>query len=373
MNRYNKKILCLVSLILTAVLIFPVSAGKETSIAAAVNSNIQACGTTQLIKNDIKISSRFWELFTGSRDEDEKTVLIPGGMIFGTRVKQEHVTVTDNGGISSIKSGDILVSLDGYEVSSISAVRDILKECGGKAISAVFKRSKSTFKVNITPKSEDGEYKLGITLRDGAAGIGTITYIDPKTGNFGGLGHGICDADTGDVIEISSGVVTGVILGGVQKGAAGKPGELSGILNDKPIGTVYKNTECGVFGKLQLPPGQSEYLELPIGSSDTVHTGNAYIYSTVKNGKCTKFNIEITEICSSAKETKSFKIKVTDPALLAITGGIVKGMSGSPIIQDGKLVGAVTHVMVADPTEGYGIFIENMLNAASDSAVPKAA
>ena len=211
------------------------------------------------------------------------------------------------------------------------------------------------------------EYRLGVVLKDGAAGIGTITYIDPETGDFGGLGHGICDTDTGEVINFTEGQITGVILSGVKKGEEGKPGELSGLLTDKVKGVLYSNTECGVFGKLDSIPEGLSSTAIEIAHRDDVHSGEATILSTVKVGSVKEYKIEISDINKGSTGTKSFKIKVTDPALIAITGGVVRGMSGSPIIQDGKLVGAVTHVMVANPTEGYGIFIENMLSA-SESA-----
>ena len=190
-----------------------------------------------------------------------------------------------------------------------------------------------------------------------------LIYVNPKTGDFGGLGHGICDTDTGEVIDFTEGQVTGVILSGVKKGEEGKPGELSGLLTDKVTGELYANTECGVFGRLDTVPDSLTQTAVQIAHKDEVHEGEATILSTVKMGAAKEYKIEISEINKSSTGTKSFKIKVTDPTLIAITGGVVRGMSGSPIIQDGKLVGAVTHVMVANPTEGYGIFIENMINA----------
>ena len=240
-------------------------------------------------------------------------------------------------------------------------------------VTLVCERDGKEISVKITPKEVDGEYRLGIVLKDGAAGIGTITYIDPETGAFGGLGHGICDTDTGEVINFTEGVVTGVILSGVKKGEEGKPGELSGLLTDKVKGELYANTECGVFGRLDTVPESLAASAVEVAHRDEVHAGEATILSTVKVGSVKEYKIEISDINKNSTGTKSFRIKVTDPALIAITGGVVRGMSGSPIIQDGKLVGAVTHVMVANPTEGYGIFIENMLSASSSQVQPKAA
>ena len=219
---------------------------------------------------------------------------------------------------------------------------------------------------------QDGEYKLGLSLRDTALGIGTVTFIDPATLSFGGLGHAVSDTETGDPVSVRSGVACDVTLGSCKKGMPGKAGELSGILGRTSIGSIDKNSECGVFGKFDsMPKTASE--AIPIAKKNEVKIGEAEIISTIKNGKTAHYKIEITDIDYTSEGSKSFKIKVTDPTLISLTGGIVRGMSGSPIIQDGKFVGAITHVMVADPTEGYGIFIENMLNAAQSEATHKAA
>ena len=334
----------------------------ERSDTGTLSTGVKGLDTISVSAGgELTVSSRFWELLKGE-DKSEKTLLIPGGMVFGARVKQAAVTVADAGEIHSIKCGDRLLSLGGREIKEIDDVHTVLKECEGRELVAVLSRQNTRFDVKLTPKLIGNEYKLGIQLRDSAAGIGTITYIDPETGMFGGLGHGICDSESGEVIEIKAGTVTGVILGGVVRGEAGKPGELSGILTDKSLGEVYCNTPSGVFGKLNsIPQGVASAVK--IAHRGEIHTGKAEIYSTVKNGKCAKYNIEITEVDASSHGTKCFKIRVTDPTLIALTGGIVRGMSGSPIIQDGKLIGAVTHVMVANSKEGYGIFIENMLNA----------
>jgi stage IV sporulation protein B len=224
----------------------------------------------------------------------------------------------------------------------------------------------SEISVEIRPTLVDGEYKLGLTLRDSAAGIGTVTFVDPETGTFGGLGHGICDGDSGEVVPMESGEICGVVLGGVHKGESGKPGELCGILNETTVGSLTKNSECGVFGTVDSTKIKTRDA-IAIGRRDEVAEGEATIISTIKNGKSAEYKIKIHDIDRTSTGSKSFKITVTDPTLIALTGGIIRGMSGSPIIQNGKLIGAVTHVLVADPTEGYGIFIENMLNVANNA------
>ena len=198
-------------------------------------------------------------------------------------------------------------------------------------------------------------------------------YDVKRVMNITDVGHLSSDADSGEVIDMRSGEATGVILGGVHRGECGKPGELCGILTEEELGTIEQNGECGVFGVLDTKKFDTSSL-YPVGQKSDVHAGEATIISTVKNGKKAEYKIEIFDIDKSSDGSKSFRIKVTDKALKALTGGIVRGMSGSPIIQDGKLVGAVTHVMVANPTEGYGIFIENMLNASNArNELPKAA
>ena len=339
----------------------------ETSYQDAVSCS------KDIANDEIKISSRIYELLFGKEKEETKVLLIPGGGIFGAKIKQSYVSVQSPGDVHELKVGDKIKSINGHSVSSVKDIKSVTEELNGGVVTLVCERDNKEISLKITPKQVDGEYRLGVVLKDGAAGIGTITYIDPETGDFGGLGHGICDTDTGEVINFTEGQITGVILSGVKKGEEGKPGELSGLLTDKVRGVLYSNTECGVFGKLDSIPEGLSSTAVEIAHRDDVHSGEATILSTVKVGSVKEYKIEISDINKGSTGTKSFKIKVTDPALIAITGGVVRGMSGSPIIQDGKLVGAVTHVMVANPTEGYGIFIENMLSAASENALPKVA
>ncbi len=329
--------------------------------------------TVPTLADNVKVGSRFFELLFGDKGEkgDAEVSLVPGGGVFGVRIKQKYVTVTDATGVPALKNGDIILSVNGHQVSSASEVKSIVEQSGGSSVTIRALHAGSEIGVEVRPGYQDGEYRLGITLRDGAAGLGTVTFIDPKTGLFGGLGHGICDADSGEVISMESGEVCGVILGGVHRGECGKPGELCGILTDRDLGDLSINSECGVFGCLTDTSGLDDKA-IPIGTREEVREGAATIISTIKNGKSAEYKIEIYDIDRDSTGSKSFRVRVTDETLKALTGGIVRGMSGSPIIQDGKLIGAVTHVMVANPTEGYGIFIENMLNAA-ENTVPKAA
>lgn len=330
-------------------------------------------GAIPTLADDIKVSSRFLELFLGKGDKKKTPAFIPGGYIFGVKIKQCGVSITeirDTAEKMPLSVGDVILAVNGESVSGAADVSEKIRQATGDLVLRI-RRGEEEMDVTVTPSGAPGDAKLGILVRDGTAGIGTVTFIDPETGMFGGLGHGICDPDTGDLIEMAEGTVTDVILGGVRRGESGKPGELHGVLKRDNIGKLLGNSECGVFGVLDHKETSAE--AIPIGRCDEVHEGKATILSTVKGDTPAAYEIEIHEIGKNVGNTKSFRITVTDPTLLAMTGGIVRGMSGSPILQDGKLVGAVTHVMVGDPTEGYGIFIENMLAAMPEEALPDAA
>ena len=322
---------------------------------------------------EYKIASRFYELLFGKgKSANEEIYLIPGGEVFGIKLKEEFVSITAVKETSAFRKGDKIVSVNGVEICSVSDVVDAVNECRGAAVSVQILRKGEKMTLTVIPKYEDGSYKLGITLKDTACGIGTLTFVNKETGAFGGLGHGVCSSD-GAVVAIKYGEACNVILGAAKRGESGKPGELSGILGQKKTGNIAINSECGVFGVIDSAAYENE-TAIPIARRGEVKVGEAEILSTVKGGKKASYKIEITEIDTDSKGSKSFKIKVTDSTLISLTGGIVRGMSGSPIIQDGKLVGAVTHVMVADPCEGYGIFIENMLNASTArNELPRAA
>jgi len=358
-------------------LLFSVGVSAQTEVETASilkNTSENAdTGTVLSTRDNIKVSSRLYELFFG-KDKKEELCLIPGGDVFGIRIKEEFVTVSGAGSGSALKRGDKIVSINGEKISEISDVNNALAGCHGAPLKIEILRSGEKVTLTVMPKRDGNDYKLGVTLRKTASGIGTVTFIDPETQVFGGLGHGICESDSGRLVGLESGEVSGVVLGGVTRGEAGKPGELSGVLGRKTLGSIYKNHECGVFGVLD-DMGAYDSTPMPVANKSEIKLGEAEIISTVKNGKKASYKIEIVDIDKSSTGSKSFRIKVTDPMLITLTGGIVRGMSGSPIIQNGKLVGAVTHVLVAEPTEGYGIFIENMLNA-SESArneLPRAA
>ena len=343
--------------------------GYADSDVVQMESTALASSEIATASDNIKVGSRFWELLFG---KEESKTLIASGDVFGIKMKDKYPAIVDAPGVPALKCGDRIVAINGREVHSAGEVRELIGRSGGESITIAANRGDTKIKIEMIPKLQDGEYRLGITLKDMTAGIGTITFIDPESGEFGGLGHGICDSESGAVTPMESGSAMEVVLGGIHKGAVGSPGELSGIITDSTIGSLTINSSVGVFGKLKKFDAQTCGKAYEIAHRNEVKAGEATIISTLKNGKKAEYKIEIYDIDQASTGSKSFRIRVKDPALLAITGGIVRGMSGSPIIQNGKLVGAVTHVLVADPTEGYGIFIENMLNTAKQ-AVPKAA
>lgn len=315
-------------------------------------------------------------LFTPIYATDTKTEkeVIVGGCLFGLKMQTKGVNVVgidkvvSSQGASSpaydagLKISDNILTIDGIAVSSVGQVTDIIADSNGKTLSFGIIRKGAHKTLNVKPtKGSDGKYHIGIWIRDSAAGIGTVTYIDPKTLEFAGLGHGICDGATGELLPLSRGIVTDTELIGIIKGKSGKPGEIKGAFKGGKKGAVMQNTSSGVYGIYSaLPNGVGE--RITVGTIDDAREGEATIRSAV-SGEVKEYKIEIVKIDQKNKNGKNFTISITDPNLLKITGGIVQGMSGSPIIQNGKLVGAVTHVLINDPTSGYGIFIENMLNA----------
>ncbi len=312
---------------------------------------------------------------TVSRTSADK--LYVGGMTFGVRFSTDGVMVIGYGNevpknanpgfLAGIKPSDTIIAVNGKSIDGITALTDALDNCGGSRLTLLCRRNGKEFSAQLTPyrSSGDGRYKTGLLVRDSGAGIGTVTYIVPGTNAFGGLGHGICDGDTGGLIPIGRGTVSPVTVTGVVRGSAGSPGELRGSLANGKIGSVISNTPCGVFGVFtSLPVSHGELL--PIAANGEIKNGDACIVCSIDGGTPQKYSIRITDVDTRATGSKCFCIKVTDEALLKKTGGIIQGMSGSPVIQNGRLIGAVTHVLINDPTSGYGIFIGNMLASMPD-------
>ncbi len=261
---------------------------------------------------------------------------------------------------AGIREGDVLISLDGKQIDKANDIEDVLSCYDGNGITAVIERkSEVLIKIVYPAKDINGKYRLGMFICDDITGIGTVTYID-ESGSFGALGHPVVDGNQ-KAVKINSGEVFGCCITGVVKGERGRAGELRGFFtDDKSVGIIEKNTQQGIFGRLN--DFDNEGLELV--ESGKPKQGKAYIYSTVEGCSPKKYVISIVKFDERAKDNKNLVIKITDEELLNETNGILQGMSGSPIVQNGKLVGAVTHVFINDPTTGYGIAIDNMLSAA---------
>lgn len=308
--------------------------------------------------------------------------LIPVGKTVGITVSTDGVSVvntaefeTTDGEVcspaadSGILPGDRLIELDGRKITSSQSLDDATKNLKSEELTLVYERSGKRQETKITPRrdSSDGKLRIGVWVKDTASGIGTITYLDPESKAFGALGHGICSSD-GSLIGITGGSVSEAEINSVKKGEKGSPGEISGIFSDKNkiLGEVCKNTDTGVFGHISENDGSLGTAAVPVAKRDEVHEGDAKILANTEGSSVSEYNVKITKINDDESNRKGMIVKVTDSTLIEKTGGIVQGMSGSPIIQDGKLVGAVTHVFINDPTRGYGIFIENMLSEAEE-------
>ncbi len=304
----------------------------------------------------------------------KESYVIPCGCTFGVKFYTDGVVVVGMTDVDTkdgpqnpaynagIRAGDVIMAINGKTVSTNDDVSNIFSGSGGKLLDISLKRGNVGFSVSFKPeKSEsDGLYKAGLWVRDSTAGIGTITFYDPKNYIFGGLGHGICDVDTGKIMPLMTGDVVKVNMTGIVKGTKGQPGELQGILDDKNWGSLYSNTETGVYGVLNsVEVGKA----IPVAMPQEIKEGPAEIIATIDSTGAKKYSVDIEKVdFSDNTPTKNMIIRVTDNTLIQKTGGIVQGMSGCPIIQNGHLVGAVTHVFVNDPQKGYGIFAENMIN-----------
>lgn len=306
--------------------------------------------------------------------EVSEPVLIPCGTPFGIKLLTDGVIVVEvssfesANGIKSpayeagIQTGDIIKTINGKKVNSNEEIGKIISESNGAKLEFIIIRNEKEFQVNIIPEfcSTDNSYHIGLWVRDSSAGIGTMTFYNPETGVFAGLGHPVCDVDTGEILPLLEGEIVNVNINGVKKGKAGYPGELLGsFISNTAIGTLEINSINGLYGYMSEANINNQ--SIPLAMKHEVKTGKAYIYTTIDGNKAEKYEITIEKIDLSEEENcKNMVIKVVDDRLLEQTGGIVQGMSGSPIIQNDKLVGAVTHVFVNNPTKGYAIFADTM-------------
>ena len=302
--------------------------------------------------------------------------LIPVGSAVGIEVAvdgalvEEFCEVSTGKGTASpgkkagIKVGDVIVKVNGADIEGLQDFSEYAKKFDGTPVTLTVLRQGKEIDCTVTPAlSAEGRYQIGLLLRDQVAGVGTVTYYNPKTGEYGALGHGISDPKSGTVIPITEGKTYDASIVDVVQGKVGDPGELTGSFDTRSVfGSVGENTVHGIFGECSSPPQTSNQLMETAQPGET-KVGPAEILSTVDGKQPQSYDVRIDKVERRNGEER-YQLTITDPQLLEKTGGVVCGMSGSPIIQDGKLVGAVTHVLVNDPTRGYGIFIENMLDAA---------
>ena len=303
-----------------------------------------------------------------------KSKVVPVGKAIGMKLYTEGVLVVGMSEIngkkpyenSGIQEGDAIIEINNEQIENTNDLIETVNKSNGTTVEVKYKRNEQTITTSIEPaKVNENEYKLGLWVRDAAAGVGTMTFYEPSSGMFAALGHGIADIDTSELINIESGELTTTNILSIVKGQKGTPGEIRGTIeNSESLGSIYKNTSFGVYGKVQsknkLDINNME--EMDVALRDEIKTGKAQILCELENGKTEKYDVEIKKLYLNNNENnKSMVIKITDEKLIEKTGGIIQGMSGAPIIQNGKFIGAVTHVLVNDPTVGYGVFADIMI------------
>ena len=320
-------------------------------------------------KYTVRFIASLFAVFVMAQSASAARMLVPVGQVIGLEIGEDRVTVEgfdsrlgEAAREAGLKEGDRIISIDGKDIHCAEDVRRALQSSDGDVDISIV-RGSSVKELELEPSITADGPKLGVFLRQGITGVGTVTYYDPDSKGFGALGHGVNDKD-GELVAMTQGFAYSATVDAVKKGKTGDPGQLIGSITDhKPIAALSKNTLQGVFGKSSQPfRGDA----LPTAEVSEIKVGPAFIRSTIQNGTVREYSVEIMKIYPhSSADGRNMLLKITDQRLLDTTGGIVQGMSGSPIIQNGKLIGAVTHVLVNDPTTGYGIFIENMLDAAA--------
>lgn len=313
---------------------------------------------------------------------DSEKILYPGGQSIGAALNTQGVLVVglsevdaersaSPGREAGLRAGDLLLSINGQSVLSAAQLTEMLAAQGASPLQVRYARRGEERETTVQAAQDalDGQWRLGLWVRDSTAGVGTLSFYDPQTQRYGALGHAITDLDTGVTLPVREGSILRSSVVGIRRGERGTPGELQGsfLRNPVTLGDIRLNNTFGIYGSAASPIVNPLYPQgLPVGSQASVHTGPASILTTLDDGGVREYGVEITRVTRQEEASpKSLTIRVTDPELLERTGGIVQGMSGSPILQDGRIVGAVTHVFVSDPTQGYGVFIEWMMQQAN--------
>jgi len=376
--------------------IFPISIKADTEGIIQINGkNLESSNNPVGISKPVSISSdrggsvrlnlRFFGILpvkTVNVDIVSNKQVVACGNTIGVKIKLDGILVIGISDVvsngqkiipvrnSGIRPGYKIVSVNDKLVENIEQLTDIIDQSNGQPLKICYSSGNDTVDAMVSPvmSSDDNKYHIGLWVRDSTAGIGTLTYFDMNTGRFGALGHGITDIDTGTLMSVESGEIMESSILGIKKGTQGDPGELKGIFSEgTKLGVIQTNSNIGIYGKIDRGsiakiPGKI----YPVGVRAEITEGPATILSNIEGKKIEEFDIMIQKVSrQNLNGSKGMIIKITDQRLLSTTGGIVQGMSGSPIIQNGKIIGAVTHVLVNDPTRGYGIFIETMLKNTS--------
>ena len=360
----------------------PVTAAEPKSDTQLAQASNVSAGTQYDV--EIKVLGLFPVKTASVNVVSEDSVMVLGTP-FGIKIYADGVMVVGLTDVDSesglinpasragIKKGDIIISIDGLKVSSNENISEIIESSNGDTLEFLINRDSKKLKLKVKPlksKSED-KYKVGLWVRDSSAGIGTLTFYNPKTDIAAGLGHAICDNDTGEIIPLNHGELVCANIISVEKGSAGSAGELKGIFKNQVLGEFLLNNNTGVYGNIENATELTgKYMQ--VENKQNVKEGKAKILTTVEGETPQYYSCEIEKVhFNDDSDIQNMIIKITDKELLEKSGGIVQGMSGSPIIQNGKLIGAVTHVFVDDATKGYGIFAENMLKNAQGVAQEK--
>lgn len=351
------------------------SSGDETlASVGAVEVAGQRVGTSDMLLTLFGIPLKKVEV----QISPEKR-LIPGGQALGVAMRTEGVLIVGLSDVAEdvspaksagLAAGDVITGVNGTAVTTAEALTGLLNQIGPTQVQITYRRAGENRTALLTPHKDEttGAVRLGAWVRDSTAGVGTLSFYDPDTGRYAALGHAITDGDTGSVLSVSEGQVLKANIVAVQKGQKGMPGELKGsfLREGEVLGDIRRNSVLGIYGTMHGAAKNPLYPDgLPIGLRSGVHTGKASILSSVDGTGIHEYAIEITRVNpQTSPAPKSMVLRVTDEKLLEATGGIVQGMSGSPILQDGRIIGAVTHVFVSDPTQGYGVYVDWMLEEA---------
>jgi len=350
------------------------SAAAQTEDGDAANAALQTVQRAGAYEYDLNISVlKLFPVKTARVTVARRRYVVPGGQVFGIKLYTKGVVVVGIDSVTTaegsqnpaakagLKEGDLILEVDGRAIERNREIAGLIEKSNGKELSFTVERDGKRLQILFTPvKASDGNYRAGIWVRDSSAGIGTLTFFDAKTGIFAGLGHAVCDVDTGETMPISGGDAVEANIKGCYKGTGGKPGELCGVFSNRVIGSLLTNCATGIYGRFE--PDNVSQKPMPVALRHEVREGPAQLLTTVDGTEARLYDIEITKVYANEETHKKHLIvKVTDEALIEQTGGIVQGMSGSPILQNGMLVGAVTHVFVNNPLQGYGIFAQTML------------